>query len=260
MREEIQYRAAALAGLFTQVVFGFIILMTLLAFYRSSATPSPLGLVQTLAYVWMAQAMLGLMPWNVDPTALQAIRTGDVVQDLLRPVGLYGMWFSRALAWRVVRTALRFAPMVLLAGLAFPVLGLGRYAMPPPASLAAAGLFLIAVALSALVSTAVTLLMQVVMLWTVSPDGVLRLVPAVTIVLSGGLVPLPLFPDWAQPFMAVQPLRGLVDTPTRIYSGDLVAAEAWLALAWSAGWIVVLVLIGRWGLERGVRRLVVAGG
>jgi len=38
------------------------------------------------------------------------------------------------------------------------------------------------------------------------------------------------------------------------------AAEAWMALAWSAGWIVVLLLIGRWGLERGVRRLVVAGG
>jgi ABC-2 type transport system permease protein len=256
----MQYRAAALAGLFTQVVFGFIILMTLLAFYRSSSTPSPLGVVETVAYVWLAQAMLGLMPWNVDPTALQAIRTGDVVQDLLRPVGLYGMWFSRALAWRVVRTALRFAPMVLLAGLAFPLLGLDRYAMPLPASVSAAGLFLVAVVLSALVSTAVTLLMQVVMLWTVSPDGVLRLVPAVTIVLSGGLVPLPLFPDWAQPFMAVQPLRGLVDTPTRLYSGDLVAAEAWMALGWSAGWIVVLVLIGRWGLERGVRRLVVAGG
>ena len=150
--------------------------------------------------------------------------------------------------------------MVLLAGLVFPQLGLGRYAMPLPASVSALGLFLVAVVLSALVSTAVTLLMQVVMLWTVSPNGVLRLVPAVTIVLSGGLVPLPLFPDWVQPFMAVQPLRGLVDTPTRIYSGDLVAAEAWMALGWSAGWIVALVLVGRWGLERGVRRLVVAGG
>lgn len=260
MREEVQYRAAALAGLFTQVVFGFIILMTLLAFYRSSTVPSPLGVIQTVAYVWLAQAMLGLMPWNVDPIALQAIRTGDVVQDLLRPVGLYGMWFSRALAWRVVRTALRFVPMVLLAGLVFPLVGLERYAMPAPASVIAAVLFVVAVVLSALVSTAVTLLMQVVMLWTVSPDGVLRLVPAMTIVLSGGLVPLPLFPDWVQPFMAVQPLRGLVDTPTRIYSGDLVAAEAWMALGWSAGWIVVLVLVGRWGLERGVRRLVVAGG
>lgn len=249
-----------MAGLFTQVVFGFIILMTLLAFYRSSTTASPLGVEQTLAYVWLAQAMLGLMPWNVDPTALQAIRTGDVVQDLLRPVGLYGMWFSRALAWRVVRTALRFTPMILLAGLAFPLLGLDRYAMPLPASVAAAAMFVLAGVLSALVSTAVTLLMQVVMLWTVSPDGVLRLVPAVTIVLSGGLVPLPLFPEWAQPFLAVQPLRGLVDTPTRLYGGDLVGAEAWLALGWSAGWVIVLVVIGRWGLERGVRRLVVAGG
>lgn len=260
VRQELQYRAAAFAGFFTQVVFGFIILMTLLAFYGSSETPPPISVAQTVAYVWLAQALLGLMPWNVDPVARERIRTGEVALDLLRPVGLYGFWYARALAWRTVRTGLRFGPLVLLAAVVFPWVGLGTYALPGPASAAAAGWFVCAIALSALLSTAVTLLIQVIMLWTVSPDGVLRIVPALTMVLSGSVVPLPLFPDWLQPFLAVQPLRGLVDTPTRLYGGDLVGMEAAAALVWSAGWVVVLVWLGRVGLERGVRRLVVAGG
>lgn len=259
-REELQYRAAAFAGLFTQVVFGFMIIMVLLAFYASSDTPSPLSIAQTVVYVWLAQALLGLMPWNVDPAAREAIRTGDVVQELLRPVETYRMWYARALAWRCVRTGLRFVPMVTLAILVFPLIGLGRLAMSLPASMVALALFGVAVMLSALLSTAVTLLVQVVMLWTVSADGVLRIVPAIAMFLSGGLIPLPLFPDWMQPFMALQPLRGLVDTPSRLYSGDLIGAEALSALLWSVGWVVVLVAIGRWGLKRGLRRMVVAGG
>lgn len=259
-REELQYRAAALAGLFTQVVFGFMVIMVLLAFYASSDAPSPLGVAQTVTYVWLVQATLGLMPWNVDPVAREAIRSGEVVQDLLRPIGTYRLWYARSLAWRLVRTGLRFVPMVTLAMLLFPVVGLGRYAMPPPASPAALGLWAPAVALAALLSTAVTVLIQVVMLWTVSPDGVLRLVPALTMFLAGGIVPLPLLPGWMRPFMERQPLRGLVDTPARIYGGDLVGADAWQALLWSACWIVLLVLVGRWGLARGLRRMVVAGG
>ena len=258
-REELQYRAAALAGLFTQVVFGFIMIMVLLAFYASSNVVPPLSATETVAYIWLGQALLGLMPWNVDPAALNAIRSGEVVQELLRPVDTYRLWYARALAWRTVRTTLRFVPMIALAMFVFPRIGLVTYAMPLPISMATLALFAVAVVLSALLSTAVTLLMQVAMLWTVSPDGVLRIVPAIVIFLSGGLVPLPLFPEWMQPFMARQPLRGLVDTPTRVYSGDLVGVEALSAVGWSVAWVVVLVLIGRWALDRGLRRLVVAG-
>jgi ABC-2 type transport system permease protein len=208
----------------------------------------------------MAQALLGLSPWNVDPVARESIRTGDVVNELLRPVDTYRFWFARALAWRVVRTALRFVPMIALAMVAFPLMGLAHFAMPLPVSVSASLLWVVAVVLSALVSTALTLLIQVVMVWTVSPDGVLRIVPAIAIFLSGSLVPLPLFPEWMQGFLAVQPFRGLVDTPSRIWSGDLTGAEAWTALAIGATWVILLAWVGRRSLHRGLERLVVAGG
>jgi ABC-2 type transport system permease protein len=259
-REELQYRAAAFAGLVTQVVFGFILLMVLFAFYDSSGAPRPLSDVETAAYVWMGQALLALLPWNVEPAAFDSIRTGTVVQELLRPVHLYRMWFARALAWRLVRSALRFIPMVIMAMVVFRLIGWERYAMPMPASATALAVVLLAVALGALLSTAITLLMQIAMLWTTTPEGIVRLVPTFFIVLGGTLLPLPLFPERLQGFMRVQPLRGLVDTPARAYTADLVGMEALGALAWSAAWLILLVILGHVALRRGTRRLVVAGG
>ncbi len=77
-REELHYHAAALAGLFTHVVFGFILIMVLLAFYASSEAISPLSIPETVAYPWIGQALLGLMPWNVE--------SGRVGQRPLRTV------------------------------------------------------------------------------------------------------------------------------------------------------------------------------
>ena len=50
------------------------------------------------------------------------------------------------------------------------------------------------------------------------------------IVLSGALVPLPLFPDWLQPALALQPFAGLVDIPFG-YTAETLAdprrSQAW---------------------------------
>src|SRR5262249_28030406 len=62
----LQYRAAALGGLFTQIVFGLILIMIYEAFYRSStAAVQPMAFGQVASYVWLGQALLMLLPGNV---------------------------------------------------------------------------------------------------------------------------------------------------------------------------------------------------
>jgi len=259
-REELQYRAAALAGLVTQVVFGFILLMVLLTFHRSADEASPMSPRQVVAYIWLGQSLFGLLPWNVEPAALAAIRSGDVVQGLLRPVGAYPWWFARAAAWRVVRTGLRSVPMATLAVFVFPVVGLAGYAMPVPPSAAAAVSFAVGLGLAVWLSVALTVMIQASMFWTVSPDGVLRVVPPLVILLSGNLIPLPLLPDAAQAFLGLQPFCGLVDTPARLYTGQLTGDAALRAMGLSVFWCVALTALGAGMTRRGLRRLEVAGG
>ena len=88
-RSLLQYRAAALAGLGTQVFWGLIRVMIFQAFFRSTTVEQPMELGDVLTYVWLGQAFLALLPWQ-DNALRSLIRTGGVGYELLRPVDLYG--------------------------------------------------------------------------------------------------------------------------------------------------------------------------
>ena len=258
-RNLLQYRAAAFAGFVTQLFWGSIRLMILAAFFAAAEGPQPMNMVEVVAYVWLGQALLGMLPWNTDADFKEQIASGAVAYDLLRPLDLYGYWYARTLAFRTATTTLRAIPMVVFAMLLLPVFGLAEWALPVPTLAAFVG-FLVAITAAALLSTAITVLAHISMLWTLSGEGVDRIMPSFVTILSGMVVPLPLFPDWMQPFLAWQPFRGLCDVPYRIYSGNIPIAEAANEIVFTLAWTVVIVWFGRYLLSRGVRRLVVQGG
>ena len=251
-RALLQYRAAALAGIVTQVFWGLIRVMIFQAFFRSTTAEQPMELDDVLTYVWLGQALLALLPWNIDSELRTLIRSGGVGYELLRPVDLYGFWFCRALAWRTAPTLLRAVPLIAFAGVFM--------GMDAPASWAAAGAFAVSMVGALMLSSAITTLFNITMMWTISGEGVFTLVLGIVSLLSGMLVPIPLFPEWAQTVLNILPFRGLVDTPYRFYLGHIPAADLPLLLAHQLVWVVAIVLTGRWLLSRGLRRLVVQGG
>ncbi|AHF91500.1 ABC transporter permease [Opitutaceae bacterium TAV5] len=248
----LHYRAAALAGLVTQLFFGLLVVAVMRAFYASAKDAPPLDFAQVVTYTWLGQAFFTLLPWRVDPDVKALVASGGLATELLRPVDLYAGWFARAVALKTAPVVLRAIPMFVVA-----LLLLG---MQPPASVGAAGLWMLAIAGAVALSSAFTVLMNLSMLWTLSADGIQFLMPVAVIFLSGQLVPLPLLPDWLQPALAALPFRGLIDTPHRVWLGDLAGGSAWAALAHQWIWIVVLVLTGRGLLAAGMRRVVIQGG
>ena len=108
----LQYRAAALAGLWTQIFFGLVLLMIYEAFYRSTTVRQPMTFAEVVSYVWLGQALLAMLPWNADAEIRAMVRSGAVAYELCRPVDLYSLWYARALAWRTAPTILRAVPDV----------------------------------------------------------------------------------------------------------------------------------------------------
>ena len=73
----LQYRAAALAGVATQVFWGLIRIMIFEGFYRSTTQVQPMTLAQTVSYLWLGQAMLGLTLWSTDADNTAAFCAGQ---------------------------------------------------------------------------------------------------------------------------------------------------------------------------------------
>jgi ABC-2 type transport system permease protein len=252
VRMLLQYRAAALAGVGTQLVFGLIRIMILQAFYLNATGVQPMSGAEVVDYIWLSQATLTLLPIWIDGEIRGMVRSGTVVYELTRPVDLYAFWYARALASRLAPVMLRAAPLLLLAALIFD--------LRPPASVEAGVACLVALLGALLLSGAISTLTNITVLWTIAGEGTAQLLSVMIVVLSGMVVPLALFPDWLQPFLMWQPFAGLMDLPLRIYSGNLPTDALGGILLRQALWTVALIGFGRWLLGRGTRSLVVQGG
>lgn len=248
----LQYRAAAVAGLGTQLFWGVIRTMIFTAFFASTTVVQPMTLPETITYVWLGQAMLLLVLFRVEPDILEMMRSGSIAYELLKPVHLYRLWFSREVANRIAPTLLRASPLIPIAMLFFGMRG--------PDSLAALLAAVVSLSCAVLLSAAFTTLSTVVLLFTIGGQGIRTLMTALVWMFSGLILPMAFFPDWAQPVLEFLPFRGLMDTPFRLYMGNLPITEAVPLIAHQLAWTAAIVILGRAVLERGRRRIVVQGG
>jgi viologen exporter family transport system permease protein len=256
----LQYRAAALAGIVTQFWFGAIMVMALAAFYGSGRGAPSITLAQAVTYIWLGQAFLGLLPWNVDTEIAAMMRSGNVAYERLRPVDTYFYWFARALAWRTAGTLLRSIPLLVATSVLFPAMGLGDWSLRPPPGLKAFALFALSMVAVLLLSSAITTLLNISVIWTVSGQGINAISNSLVVILSGMVIPLPLFPDWAQAFLFAQPLAGLVDIPYRIYFANLSGPAALGGIGLQTLWTLLLIGLGRLLMTRTMSRVQVQGG
>jgi ABC-2 type transport system permease protein len=257
----LQYRAAAVSGFATQAWFAAILIMVLAAFYAAGgAHPQPITLAQATSYIWMSQAFLAMAPMGADPDVSAAIRSGAVSYDRLRPVDAYAWWYVRAAAWLMARTAPRALLMAGLAIVILPLLRFGDWAWRPPATVEAAALVALSMVLVVALASAIIMLLNAVAVITLDDRGIAGVYMAVQAVLTGNILPLPLFPAWMRGALFYQPFAGLLDIPNRIWFGQLTGAAAWTGIALQAGWTLVFIAIGRPLLGRVMRRLQVQGG
>ena len=251
----LQYRMAAAAGAFTQLFFGLVMSVIMREFFFSGTQVQPMTPEQAVSYIWLGQAMLRMLPWDGDDEVMQMMRDGNIAYELCRPLQLYDHWYFRLIALRTAPTLLRALPVFALS-LLLPA-GLGLHL---PSSGAAFLAWIIATLGALLLGCAISNIISISALWTVAGDGMRRLLPALVILMSGMIVPLPLFPDWAQGILQFLPFAGLVDLPNQFWVGTLEPGMAIPMLLRQLAWTVAIVMLGRVLVARATRRVVIQGG
>lgn len=252
----MQYRAAAYAGMATQLFFGLIFIMVYVAFYSHGTQEQPISLKDVVTYTWLQQIFLAfIMLWFRDNEIFQLITGGNIAYELCRPCGIYEFWFAKLLAQRVSSAVLRCFPILLVA---FLLPQTYRLSLPP--SLTTFMLFLVTLFLGLLLVVSISMLIYISVFWTMSPTGSILMIAVAGEFFAGLIIPVPLMPEWLQQIANVLPFRYTADFPFRVYSGQIPCNEALWGILIQLLWFAVLITFGRWSLNRALRHVVVQGG
>lgn len=251
-RRHLAYRAAALAGLCANTVFGILYASVYVALYRDAGGSEEVAgftLAETLTYVWLAQAMIAVVAifgwWEIAGT----IRSGDVVTDLMKPFDYLGYWLSVDLGRAAANLLIRFVP-TLGVGLLF-------FSTALPGSPLRRLAYALSLVLAVLVAFAIHVLVNLTAFWQVDATGIRTLSYAVTAFFSGMLLPLAFMPAGLRALADVLPLRGMIMSPIEVLLGH---GNPLAVLGAQVGWAAVLFAASYAVLGVAVRRLVVQGG
>ena len=246
------YRAATIAGLFTNTVFGFLRSFILLGLYEQRAVIGGYDATATLTYTWLTQALMTpIVVYGWRDLALR-IRTGDIATDLVRPIEPLRAWLAFDLGRAAYHFIFRGIPPFLLGAVAFR--------LTAPAEPLVWLAFLVSVLLAVVVSFGFRFLYNLASFWLVDDRGVAVLAMIAVSFFSGFLIPIAFFPDWLAAIARATPFPAMLQLPVDIFVGAVTGPEIVGTLAVQLAWAVALLATAQAVFVLGARRLVVQGG
>ncbi|MFF9023050.1 ABC transporter permease [Streptomyces eurythermus] len=251
-RRYATYRAATAAGVFTNTVFGLILVYTYQALWNERPHLGGYDQAQAVTYVWLGQAFLSTLAiggGGVEDELMERIRTGDVAIDLYRPADLQLWWLAADLGRALFQLLGRGVVPFVFGALCFPV------SLPADAGTWAA--FLVAVVLAMLVGFGIRYLVALSAFWLLDGTGVTQMAWLLGYFCSGMLLPLNVFPGALGEVVRVLPWSSLLQAPADILLGHADPLPTYL---FQGAWAVVLLGAGRLVQSAATRRVVVQGG
>ncbi|MFF9200835.1 ABC transporter permease [Streptomyces sp. NPDC014986] len=251
-RRYASYRAATAAGVFTNTVFGLILVYTYLALWEERPGLGGYDQAQAVTYVWLGQclfATLAIQGGGAEKELMDRIRTGEIAVDLYRPVDLQLWWLAGDVGRALFQLLGRGVVPFLIGWLFFPM------ALPTEAGVWVA--FAVAVLLAAVVSFAIRYLAALSVFWLLDGKGVGQMVMIAGVFFSGMVLPLNAFPGALGEVVRVLPWAAQLQMPADVLMGETGALRAF---AFQAAWAVALLAVGRLVQSAATRRVVVQGG
>ncbi|MCX3286028.1 ABC-2 family transporter protein [Streptomyces sp. NEAU-H22] len=251
-RRYATYRAATVAGVFTNTVFGVILVYTYLALWDERPHLGGYDQAQAVTYVWLGQclyATLAIQGGGAEKDLMERIRTGEIAVDLYRPADLQLWWLAgdvgRALFQMLGRGVIPF------------VFGAVFFPMALPAEAGRWAAFVVTLLLAAVVSFAIRYLAALSVFWLMDGMGVNQVLMVTGIFFSGMVLPLNAFPGVLGEVVRVLPWAAQIQMPADVLMGE---TDPLGAFVFQAAWAVVLLGAGRLMQSAATRRVVVQGG
>ncbi|MDT0329791.1 ABC transporter permease [Nocardiopsis lambiniae] len=255
LRRYSTYRAATIAGILTNSVFGCINAAVLIALFSVRPEINGYDMGDAVTQVFVCQALIATVAVMGPPLDLgERIRTGAVGVDLLRPVSLMGWWLSEDLGRATFSLVFRGTPTFLVGTVLFDLV--------LPKTLGHWALVLASCGLAAIIGFALRYLYELAGFWILDTRGIWAIVGMLGPVAAGMLLPLALYPPAVSGVLRALPWASTIQIPAEILLGkeSLPGGSVAGGLALQAGWALGLLLLGAWITSVATRKVVVQGG
>lgn len=244
----LQYRGAHMIHNIASAMFGYMYACIWIGVGEGQSL-GEYGTAGMVNYIAFSQSALWVSGFLTNGLGIpQAVRTGHIALDMMRPIHLFTHLLSREWGQIGYQFIYKSLPIFILYYFVF--------SLQTPTQPSQIALVFIALACSAYLSICINYLIGATALWTTESNWLYWGNHALIMVLSGFFIPLEWLPDWLQAISWLSPYPFLMYVPTRIYLGF----EDGALLLGTLTWCVFLTVICLFATALLRRKLEVQGG
>lgn len=181
------------------------------------------------------------------------IREGAINQFILKPIDYLTYRLCLFASGRLIYVAVAALPVTLF------IVFQRQYWVAPPNGMVL-GLFIVSLALTALLQFFISYTMALLAFWLLEISTLIFIVFAFEYIAGGHLFPLDILPPMLAKALNFTPFPYQLFFPVSLYLGRISGVEMWRGLAIQLFWVVFFYGVARWTWRRGIRRYTAFGG
>ncbi|MCI9024568.1 MAG: hypothetical protein HFG92_09020 [Dorea sp.] len=238
-----------IAGTFASIVIYYFLWQFV---FRQQDSLAGYTAAEMTAYVILSRMLSSQFSGGINYELSNWIRTGMIGTELLRPVSLFFTLFAKRAGEFVFFALFKGAPIALVS---FLILG-----GTAPAGVWNFMMFLASIGLSVGIMFFFEFMVGLCAFYTNHSYSLAYAKSSLLSILSGGVVPLFLFPEGLAKALDHLPFAGMVSVPVNIYLGKYLPDETWRFVGLQIVWILTLWAAAHIFYSQAIRRIVVQGG
>lgn len=220
--------------------------------FRSQESLDGFTMAEITTYVIAARMLSSQFGGGINTELSLWIYEGTISVELLRPVSLFFTLFAK-------RTG-EFFFFILFKGIPITVLCTWILKGALPYGGAEFLLFVVSVCISIGIMFFMEFMVGICAFYTHGYWGLAFTKSALLSILSGGIVPLFLFPEGLASVLGYMPFAGMVSVPVQIYLGKYDATETLVYISIQIIWVIILYLAAKLFYIHMLKKIVVQGG
>ncbi len=252
IKEHTAYTSSVWATFLSKIVYLYMQFALWNALFSSNTGKSiPLSHDDTIRYIIMATIISAFMECDVIDWINKQIQTGDVANQLIRPVNYKAMIFSKHLGVSMARLLLYAVPL----GAAVSV-----FYHKPLICKAQLVYGILSVLFAYVIQFLYSLIIGLMAFWLIVTWPLNMLLAAIYKLLSGSWIPVAMFPDLLSRINMFLPFRAIYAIPVTIITTQMDRDSIIGAIVVQLVWLVILFLLSELAWVFGKNKLIVQGG